>query len=64
MFQAKLMNKYDHHRIVCTAQIFPAMLHVFYKHIFFLRSGSDILSQNLKGGSNYASDMLILVSWG
>ena len=36
----------------------------FYKHIFFWRLGSDMLSQNLKGGSSYASDMLILVSWG
>ena len=41
------------------------LVHVlfFYKHIFW-RSGSDMLSQNLEGGSNYASDMLILVSWG
>ena len=41
------------------------LVHVlfFYKHIFW-RSGSDMLSQNLAGGSNYASDMLILVSWG
>ena len=36
------------------------LVHVlfFYKHIFW-RSGSDMLSQNLEGGSNYASDMLI-----
>ena len=35
--------------------------YVFFLIIFFWRSGLDMLSQNLEGGSNYASDMLILV---
>ena len=35
-----------------------------YKHISFGDQGSDMLSQNLEGGSNYASDILILISWG
>ena len=45
-------------------QLFMSLSYMFfYKHIFW-RSGSDMLSQNLEGGSKYASDMLILVSWG
>ena len=43
-------------------QLLFFLIHVFfYKHNFFWRPGLDTLSQNLKGGLNYASDMLILV---
>ena len=49
-------------RIIKNLAAHNQAIHVFfYKLIFFWRSDSDMVSQNLERGSNYASDMLILV---